>query len=132
MLNFNRFEILTFDCYGTLIDWESGMIEALQGLAVRARRPLTRDEMAAIVDLMLASVRDVIAGQGMQLNVSAVAKALLAEQGYDAQFGARPLRRAIQRLIENPLSSELLRGTFVVGDTVRVDVENGAMTFTKE
>jgi ATP-dependent Clp protease ATP-binding subunit ClpC len=94
--------------------------------------PLTRDEMAAIVDLMLASVRDVVAGQGMQLNVSDAAKALLAEQGYDAQFGARPLRRAIQRLIENPLSSELLRGTFVAGDTVRVDVENGAMTFVKE
>lgn len=94
--------------------------------------PLTRDEMAAIVDLMLVSVRDVVAGQGMRLNVSDAAKALLAEQGYDAQFGARPLRRAIQRLIENPLSSELLRGTFAAGDTVRVDVENGAITFVKE
>ena len=80
---------------------------------------------------MLAAVRDMVESQGMHLEVSASAKTLLAEQGYDAQFGARPLRRAIQRLVENPLSSELLRGAFVAGDTVHVDVKDGAMTFAK-
>jgi ATP-dependent Clp protease ATP-binding subunit ClpC len=92
---------------------------------------LTRDELTEIVDLMLERVREMVAAQGMTLEVSDAAKALLAEQGYDAQFGARPLRRAIQRLVENPLSTEVLRGTFQIGDTVKVDAPDGSLTFTK-
>jgi ATP-dependent Clp protease ATP-binding subunit ClpC len=92
---------------------------------------LTRDELTEIVDLMLERVREMVAGQGMTLEVGDAAKALLAEQGYDAQFGARPLRRAIQRLVENPLSTEVLRGTFQIGDTVKVDAHDGSLTFTK-
>ena len=57
----------------------------------------------------------------MQLEVTEAAKARIVEEGYDAEFGARPLRRAIQRLVENPLSSELLRGSFHDGDTIKVD-----------
>jgi ATP-dependent Clp protease ATP-binding subunit ClpC len=93
--------------------------------------PLTKEELAQIVDLMLAKVRGMVEGQGMQLEVTEAARALIAEQGYDAQFGARPLRRAIQRLVENPLSSEVLRGSFGTGDAVRVDVSDGALTFAK-
>jgi ATP-dependent Clp protease ATP-binding subunit ClpA len=67
----------------------------------------------------------------MTLKVSQQAKEFVAEQGYDAEYGARPMKRAIQRLVENPLSSALLRGQFVDGDTVRVDVADGSLVFTK-
>jgi ATP-dependent Clp protease ATP-binding subunit ClpA len=66
----------------------------------------------------------------MSLEVSAAAREYLAERGYDTEYGARPLKRAIQRLVENPLSTELLRGRFVEGDKVRIDVKDGAMVFT--
>ncbi len=65
----------------------------------------------------------------MKLEVSAAATEFLAEQGYDAKYGARPLKRAIQRLVENPLSGELLRGTFTEGDTIHVDLEDGSLVF---
>jgi len=55
----------------------------------------------------------------------------VVEQGYDAEYGARHLKRAIQRLVENPLSSALLRGQFEEGDTVRVDLADGSLAFTK-
>ena len=55
----------------------------------------------------------------------------MAEQGYDAEYGARPMKRAIQRLVENPLSSALLRGQFAEGDTIKVDVADGSLVFTK-
>ena len=56
----------------------------------------------------------------------------MAEQGYDAEYGARPLKRAIQRLVENPLSSALLRGEFKAGDTVTVDLAAGSLVFRKQ
>ena len=93
-------------------------------------RSLTREQLGQIVDLLLTKVRTLVEGQGMHLEVTEAAKALVAEQGYDQQYGARPLRRAIQRLIENPLSSELLRGTFKEGDTIMVDARDGRIVFT--
>jgi ATP-dependent Clp protease ATP-binding subunit ClpC len=95
-------------------------------------RSLTREQLGQIVDLLLTKVRTLVEGQGMHLEVTEAAKALVAEQGYDQQYGARPLRRAIQRLIENPLSSELLRGTFKEGDTIVVDARDGRIVFTAE
>jgi ATP-dependent Clp protease ATP-binding subunit ClpA len=74
-------------------------------------------------------VRRQVAAQGMTLEVSPEAEGLIADAGYDTQFGARPLKRAIQRLLENPLSRELLQGTFNQGDTVRVTVSEGALVF---
>ncbi len=68
----------------------------------------------------------------MTLEVTKAAKEFVAEQGYDAEYGARPLKRAIQRLVENPLSSALLRGEFEEGDTIKVDVADGAVVFAKE
>ena len=79
--------------------------------------PLTREQLTAVVDLLLAHLRELVKGQGMTLEVSAAAEEYVAEQGYDAEYGARPLKRAIQRLVENPLSSALLRGEFEEGDT---------------
>ena len=67
----------------------------------------------------------------MTLEVSKAAKEYVAEQGYDAEYGARPLKRAIQRLVENPLSSALLRGEFEEGDTVKVDLVDGSLVFTR-
>ena len=67
----------------------------------------------------------------MTLEVSAAAEEYVVEQGYDAEYGARQLKRAIQRLVENPLSSALLRGEFEDGDTVRVDLVDGSLAFTK-
>ena len=59
------------------------------------------------------------------------ARAFVAREGYDPQYGARPLRRAIQRSIENPLAKQLLAGEFTPGDTVRIDVRDGSLVFEK-
>ena len=91
--------------------------------------PLAREQLTQIVDLLLERLREVVGGQGMKLEVSAAATEFLAEQGYDAEYGARPLKRAIQRLVENPLSGDLLRGTFTEGDTIHVDLEDGSLVF---
>ena len=93
--------------------------------------PLTREQLAGIVDLLLAHLRDLVRGQGMSLEVSQAAREHVADQGYDVDYGARPLKRAIQRLLENPLSSALLRGRFEEGDTIHVDLEGGSLVFTK-
>jgi ATP-dependent Clp protease ATP-binding subunit ClpC len=93
--------------------------------------PLTREQLAQVVDLLLEHLREVVKGQGMKLEVSVAARLHLAEQGYDAEYGARPLKRAIQRLLENPLSGELLRGVFAEGDTIHVDLRDGSLVFSR-
>ena len=85
---------------------------------------LTRDEVIEIVDLMLARTSSQLASQGLGLELTPAARALLAEKGYDPQLGARPLRRAIQQLIEDPLSERILWKEFRVGETILVDVDN--------
>jgi ATP-dependent Clp protease ATP-binding subunit ClpA len=92
---------------------------------------LGRAELEQIVELLLAHVRQLVEGQGMQLEVSEEARKFVANAGYDPQWGARPLKRAIQRLIENPLSRELLGGRFTEGDTIRVAVDDGELVFEK-
>jgi ATP-dependent Clp protease ATP-binding subunit ClpC len=92
--------------------------------------PLNKQQLEQIVDLLLEHTRRLVEGQGMRLEVTEAAKAKIVDEGYDPEFGARPLRRAIQRLLENPLSSELLRGSFHSGDTIEVDAgPNGALAF---
>jgi len=68
----------------------------------------------------------------IKLELMQGAKELLAKEGYDRQFGARPLRRAVQRLIEDPLAERLLMGDFKAGDTIYVDVQNGETVFLTE
>ena len=68
----------------------------------------------------------------MKLEFLPAAKELLAKEGYDRQFGARPLRRAVQRLIEDPLAERILLGDFKAGDTIYVDAQNGETVFTTE
>jgi ATP-dependent Clp protease ATP-binding subunit ClpC len=84
-------------------------------------------ETRQIVDLMLVRVREHLQRQGLSLLVTDQAKDLLAERGFDKQFGARPLRRVIQSDIEDPLSEELLRIEFSPGDLVTIDVEDGSI-----
>ena len=83
--------------------------------------PLTREQLTEIVDLQLARLRERLAERRIELEVTDAAKEALAEAGWDPAYGARPLKRAIQRLLENPLALELLEGRFSEGDTVQVD-----------
>jgi ATP-dependent Clp protease ATP-binding subunit ClpC len=83
---------------------------------------LSQEEVIQIVDLMIKRVTDQLAGQGMGLEVTQPAKVLLGERGYDPTLGARPLRRAIQRLVEDPLSERLLWKEFRAGQTIVVEV----------
>jgi len=86
-------------------------------------RSLTKEQIRQIVDLMLTSVTQQLSEKGIKLEVTDAAKDFLGEKGYDEVFGARPLRRAIQDMVENKLSEDLLRGKFQSGDTVVVDLE---------
>ena len=93
--------------------------------------PLTRDQIGEIVDLQLARLRARLGERGLSLELTDAAKEHLAEAGWDPTYGARPLKRAIQRLVENPLALRLLEGEFEEGDTVRVDVSDGGLVFDK-
>jgi ATP-dependent Clp protease ATP-binding subunit ClpC len=92
---------------------------------------LTMDEIKSIVDLMLTRVRDQLSSQHLDLVLTDSAKEFLGEKGYDREMGARPLRRAIQRLLEDQLSERVLMGEFKAGSTVLVsyDEEAGELTF---
>ena len=92
---------------------------------------LVAEEIEAIVDLLVARVRDQLIGQGVGIRLTPAARTLLATSGFDPAMGARPLRRAIQRLVEDPLSEQLLAGEWLPGDTVLVDVEDGRVVFHK-
>src|SRR4051794_36896412 len=91
---------------------------------------LTREQLTGIVDRQLERVRTRLAERGLTLEATEAAKEALADAGWDPTYGARPLKRAIQRLLENPLASRLLEGDFGDGDTVRFDAQNGELVFT--
>jgi ATP-dependent Clp protease ATP-binding subunit ClpB len=94
-------------------------------------RPLGRAQLQRIVELQLDRVRGMLAERGIGLELTAAAERYIADTGFDPAFGARPLKRAIQRLVQNPLAMALLEGEFNDGDTVRVDydAEAGALRF---
>jgi len=91
-------------------------------------RSLTRDDLTKIVDIQLRSLARRLEDRRLTLEVSDAAKAWLGDHGYDPAFGARPLRRVIQRSVGDPLAVALLEGRFVEDDTVHVDVEGDALT----
>ena len=93
---------------------------------------LTRDQLTRIVDVQLRFLEKRLASRNLKLDVSDAARELLAEEGYDPTYGARPLKRVIQQRIENPLSSRILRGEFAEGDTVYIDVDPKRHEFTFE
>jgi ATP-dependent Clp protease ATP-binding subunit ClpB len=90
---------------------------------------LDRTAVAAIVDIQLGVLQERLAARELNLEVSPAARSLLAELGYDPQFGARPIRRVIQREIGDPLALALLEGKYLDGATVRVDAAAGKFTF---
>ena len=90
---------------------------------------LSREEVVEIVDLMIRRVGEQLESQGLGLELTPAAKELLAEQGLRPQLGARPLRRAIQQFVEDPLSERILWKEFRVGETIIVDVEDGEFVF---
>jgi ATP-dependent Clp protease ATP-binding subunit ClpC len=122
--------------------WEEIKEDALEALKASFRpeflnrideiivfKPLNKEQILSIVELMLATTRRKLHAQGLSLELSGTAKTALAERGYDPAYGARPLRRAIQREIETPISRLLLEEEFKPGDILRVDYADGRFTF---
>lgn len=93
-------------------------------------KSLTEEQIAQIVDLMVADLRDRLIAMDMTINLTPEARAFVAKEGTDTTMGARPLRRAIQRLLEDPISEQLLAGTWHAGSVIDVDVKDGELTFT--
>ncbi len=93
--------------------------------------PLTEEHVRKIADLLKKDLERRLADRKIALELTEAAKSWLAKEGYDPTYGARPLRRAIQRYIENPLSKRLLQGDFGEGDTVVVDLKDGELIFSK-
>jgi ATP-dependent Clp protease ATP-binding subunit ClpB len=94
-------------------------------------KALTREQLAEIVELQLERLRARLAERGIELELTDAAKESLAEAGWDPTYGARPLKRALQRMVENPLAMRLLEGDFADGDRIRVDAQNGELVFQK-
>ena len=91
---------------------------------------LTKEDLAVITGIQLGRLRGRLAERRLGFEVSAAAEKLLAEEGFDPDFGARPLRRVIQRQVEDPLALKLLEGAFLEGDTVHLDAHEGSLTLT--
>ena len=94
--------------------------------------PLSKDDVVQIVDMQMREVNARMKEHGLTVSLTQAAKEWLAEQGYDQDFGARPLKRALQRYVESPMSVSLLKGEFVAGDYVRIDVGEEGLLFTKQ
>ena len=90
---------------------------------------LTEEQLRSIVDLMVRDLQQRLAERKLDIELTEKAKSWLAREGYDPVFGARPLRRVIERCVENPLSTKLLRGEFKEGDTVKVELGDEGLTF---
>ncbi len=94
--------------------------------------PLGARELEAIVDLQLQRLRKLLGEQKLGLELSAEARALLAQESYDPAFGARPVKRCLQRRLRDPLSEKILAGTFAAGDTIRVDRHGDELVFASQ
>jgi ATP-dependent Clp protease ATP-binding subunit ClpC len=93
--------------------------------------PLTPADVEQMVDLQMTGIATRLQEHGINVHLTEPARNWLARQGYDQQFGARPLRRAIQRYVENPLSVQLLRGDFRPADLIVIDELNGQLIFER-
>jgi ATP-dependent Clp protease ATP-binding subunit ClpC len=126
-------------------DWEAIKTESMNALKAQFRpefinrldeivvfHPLTREEILQIVDLMLESTKRKVRAQGLTLDLTEAAKAAVADRGFDPTYGARPLKRVIQREIETPISRLLLEEEFQPGDVIRADYADGRFTLFRE
>jgi ATP-dependent Clp protease ATP-binding subunit ClpC len=91
--------------------------------------PLTKEDLKSIVELLIREVEKRLAERQIKLEVSEEAKAWLVQKGYDPVFGARPLRRAVQKYVENPISTRILQGEFKEGDTAAISVQEDNLSF---
>ena len=91
--------------------------------------PLGQDQITKIAGIQLARLRERLAERELTLEISEAAMQVIADVGYDPTFGARPLKRAIQQQIENPLAQDLLAGKFAAGDTIHIETKNGKLVF---
>ncbi|MGH7782864.1 MAG: AAA family ATPase, partial [Candidatus Binatia bacterium] len=90
---------------------------------------LSKDEIAKIIDVQLEKLRRTLQERGITIELDQSARDLLVQEGYDPVYGARPLKRAIQTLVQNPLAVKLLKGDVVSGQTVRVSAKDGEIQF---
>jgi ATP-dependent Clp protease ATP-binding subunit ClpC len=93
--------------------------------------PLTQEQIEEIVDMMMVDVSNRLAERGVTVGLTFAARSWLANEGFDPMFGARPLRRTLQRQVENPLSKSILSGEFIEGCHIIVDVESDGLVFAK-
>jgi ATP-dependent Clp protease ATP-binding subunit ClpC len=92
---------------------------------------LTREDVKRILDLQIGEIAQRMREQGLAIHLTEAARDWLAEKGYDPAFGARPLRRTLQRLVESPLSKKLIRRELKAGEQLQIDIENGELVFRK-
>ena len=94
-------------------------------------RPLGEEQIETIIGLQLKRLEQLLAEKKMSIELTPAARHYLAKEGYDQAFGARPLKRAIQRLVQNPLALAVLEGRFMEGDRILADLsDNGDLKFT--
>jgi len=92
--------------------------------------PLGKDQIKGIAKIQVEILQSRLADLDLALRISDEAMAIIVEQGYDPVFGARPLKRTIQQLLENPLSQKILAGEFLPGSTIKTDVNNNEIVFS--
>ena len=95
-------------------------------------RPLDIDHIVSILDVQLLQINEQLIQQGLTLDVTMEAKRWLAEKGYDKSYGARPLKRALQKHLEDVLSDEMLKGRFKNGGVIEVSLQEDALVFTEK
>ena len=141
--NLGSAELLTMSDEGASQD---EIKERVLGILKRSLRPelinriddtvvfhqLSKEELGDIVEIQLQLLKNRLTQRGLALNVSEKAKAALCDEGYDPQFGARPLKRVIQHKVENPIATGILQGNYEAGDTISIDYPKEELTFTKE
>lgn len=94
-------------------------------------RPLTKPDLVEILGLEVKKVMERIKARNLQLVLDEKAKDFLVDKGYDPQYGARPMRRAVERFLEDPLAEEILKGNLHEGEPVQVTVEKDKLIFTQ-
>ncbi|MDD5288716.1 MAG: AAA family ATPase, partial [Dehalococcoidales bacterium] len=93
---------------------------------------LTEEQLRQVVDLLAKDLEKRLAERKLGVEITEKAKSWLAKEGYDPVYGARPLRRALEKYVENPLSIKVLGGEFKEGDTIKVDAGDEGLTFTSK
>ncbi len=94
-------------------------------------KPLGREELAKVVEIQVDRFKKILAGRDLTLELSPAATLWLGERGYDPQYGARPMKRAIQRYLQDPLAQKILTGEVKPGDRLVADIKDGEMAFTR-